>query len=459
MPPSPVDRMKQRLAALADSGPEAVEVIMRHGPVKNAHLYERNVELAEVRDPACAKNASELLAAIGADSNLETESKLTGIFTRLKDAKEPDGGWTTIDDLSDLANSGMARARVKSYCTLLMKIEEQDSRRVAEAARLSPTTVPNSSAPTADGVDKTIVIKGNKEREEERLGVMGGWLAIHVPPPATWPAQVEPHRELMLAFDSWKVATAPPSIPQLKTLVKKGRAQTVIAGRESYLLDLLTVMLALRKCYSLPMPVGYKQDKRYDRSLLEWDVYDPSDPTVATKERRPAQLSASVVDDAILVIIVALAPLSDQEQERLAESMWNSFMTQMGCLNGHTMSKAVVLTWGAESTPISTAMSTLRGQAARQEQTPRRVSYVEVDDRDRDRDRGSKGGGRDRGSPGKGAAKTIRKPTSEERKARANCDRWERTGKCADHYAGKCKERNHPQKWANVGRATYDDEA
>ena len=75
-------------------------------------------------------------------------------------------------------------------------------------------------------------------------------------------------------------------------------------------------------------------------------------------------------------------------------------------------------------------------------------------ERDDDRDRRPV---RDRERKGNGKAKS-KTEKKKEKAQRPFCQKYERTGKCAEHLRGGCRDNRHPTAWMNIGRRAAEAE-
>lgn len=428
------DRQLARLTKTRDDAPQNLEVSVSLAATDLTAVYQRWVQLAEDDDAGCLKSAGSLLAALGLSTDSDAESKT---FLAAAYAKIENVVGTFAKNLPAKDETG--RAKLKNLCLVVLQQAKMEVRLSAEAGRLSPEPAAATGAlggmvsPTESG--GVVHMKTKKDQEDDSLAKMAAFEQMHRPRAQQWPATMNPARSMYLLFDKFTVATCAPNLPQFAKLTKEGRAQTVPSGRSSTVLDLVSVMLAMRRFYSAPMPEGFKIDARYDLTMLEWKEPDPADRTKLVTLTRPAQLSGQIVDNAIVHIITALEPLSENQRIDHGDRMWNQLMTEMSLLQGYSLSRAVARVFCPESNSYLEACREVRGG-----QLPPRVEKRPVVKTLREGERAPE-------SPDK-----RRKLSKDDRRARPSCSDWEKDGRCSAFSAGNCKGKQHPGPWANIGR-------
>ena len=438
------ERQEGRLDAALKEMPASLQMLINYGATDYSKMFELMLEAAENDQKGCRKTATQLCRMLGLDS--ETRLGTTAFMTACVDKllALPSGAALGTD-------KDVLRSQMKGLLRLLLGQAEEEARALTRAGRLSPDTTPasaGSNAPGKGGEDRQLWIKDKKDREDERVAKLSKWEALH-PETHTWPAALLPSRAMVLAFDKWPVATSCPNVRKLSELIEKGRAQTVPVGRESYLLDLISVMLAMRKAYAEPMAEGFKIDKKVDLTMLEWtlDEEDPTDPSKRKTEKRPAQLSGKIVDSAILHLITALEPLTERQKVAIGDTLWNELVSEISVLNGYSLSRAVARVFSSDSRVWQDACKEERsaGRRARKTSPPE-----EEDEEITPVAKRAKGSGKGRGSP---------QPRSREHRGeRPVCPDWEKKGTCDAREAGTCGKR-HNHAWTNLGRVAFEKKA
>jgi len=434
------ERQEGRLDAALKEMPASLQMVINYGATDYSKMFELMVEVAEAEKNGCAKTATQLCRTFGLDTEKRTEEPafLIACVDRLLGSP---GGAALGRDKDAL------RSEMKGLLRVLLGQSGEEARALTKAGRLSPDTTPSSAAGKG-GEERSLVIKSQKDREDERIAKLSSWEAMH-PETHTWPAALLPSRAMVLAFDKWPVASSCPNVRRLSEIIEKGRAQTVPAGRESYLLDLISVLLAMRKAYAEPMPEGFKVDKRVDLTMLEWtlDEEDPKDPSKKKKEKRPAQLSGKIVDSAILHLITALEPLTERQKITLGDTLWNELVSEISVLNGHSLSRAVARVFSSDSRVWQDACKEERS-SGRRAPAAKTSRPEEEDEEVTPGVKRPKGGGKGRGSP-----------TPNRRRGEAPvCPEWEKTGTCDAREEGKCGKR-HNHAWTNLGRVAAEKKA
>jgi hypothetical protein len=435
------ERQEARLEAALKEMPLSLKTVVSYGATDYSKMFELLLEAAESDQAGCRKTATQLCRMLGLDTDKKMDGTafLTTCVERL--LALPNGSALGAD-------KDALRSQMKGLLRLLLGQAEEEARALTRAGRLSPDTTPSSSGSSVAGKGGEagqLWIKDKKDREDERIAKLSQWEALH-PETHTWPAALLPSRSMVLAFDKWPVAASCPNVRKLSELIEKGRAQTVPAGRESYLLDLISVMLAMRKAYAEPMPEGFKVDRKADLTMLEWtlDEDDPADPSKKKTEKRPAQLSGKIVDAAILHLITALEPLTEKQKIAIGDSLWNELVSEIAVLNGYSLSRAVARVFGSDSRVWQDACKEERSPGRR----ARKTSPPEEDDEESTPPvKRARGGGKGRGSP---------QPRG--RDQRPVCPDWEKKGTCDAKEAGKCGKR-HNHAWANLGKAAFEKKA
>ena len=399
-------------------------------------FWQRAALLCERKFPGAAVTATLVRVAILADGvkKTEHEDKLLDV---LRSVPEPEGGWDTDCDNYPAGNSSESRATCKAFVSHVLRSADAEPGRlqaIVDRATADAHGPPKGNTPRENGA---LHIKGNKERDDERVAKARAWQTTHVPAHTPWPAQVMPSRSMLLLFSEWSTNATAPEIKQLSEYIKAGRAQTQPAGRPTCRLqDMISILLAMATMYSGPCPDGCRVDPKVDTTMLEWDDGAPGGPSVVVK--RPAALSFGVVAEAIATLTVALSPLSEKQKEEHSEKIWNQVINEAATLGGRTLSHA-----------LSNAMKSRAVDNALQESAPRSTH--------RQSEAGKGGGPR----PGKKGARREESPRADRdrdakkaaKAGRDACPDWEDEGKCRAHAEGKCKDFRHPESWRGVGKA------
>jgi hypothetical protein len=144
---------------------------------------------------------------------------------------------------------------------------------------------------------------------------------------------MKPSKEAVLKFSEMVTVDAPPAIPTMEKLRTNLRAQTVPAGRDSPLCELMVMFLECALAHAGPMPAGYVVNSDIDDVGLRMD-----DGTIIT-----AKLSGRKVDELLDLLVHTLSPLAIEQQAARVALIWNEFIGEVGAMQtGQTITAAVV---------------------------------------------------------------------------------------------------------------------
>ena len=439
-------RIKDAKAACAAS----LQEICTHGLLDASPAWQLAVCLLKEKlpDTIATAGALVLLAPLSSDLKKAKNDEVDRTADELRKATEPPEGWPLGADTFPTANTAAARAMVRALAEQLHTSRHSEVGQLTHAAATPITPSAPGPAVTAAGTPsagsintQNVSIRSAAERDEERVTTCRGWYNKQTPKPPQWPNAVQPSQKLLVRFQDWKIADAPPAILPLTDYTKDCRS----AGyheRPSPLVDLISVLLAMAQMYAIPMPAGFKQDGD-DTTFLEWeeDQVDPANPTgpkIKVTVKRPACLSAAIVAEAIAFLTVALAPLSDPQQDESIGIMWGDLSAAARNLQGHTYSTAFRQAF------FSNAMrDTLRAEPA--VVTPRRPGGRRRDDDD----------GEERTSHKRRSTAELlqlREEAKRQKQGRPVCKDWEKTGACKLHDKLQHKTHKHPEKWRGSGK-------
>ena len=457
MPPPAAPTAEQRRAArVASAGIAAVERVRAacheyHGLNLKPYL-ERAVAMAEEADAGCPKTATVLLmhTEIEADYDLDDTAEVNTFLDTLRGVAASGGGAYAHTFPAD--NRTSARTRARAFIETLRVCATGEAAMFAEAGRASPAAVaatahagggpmPPGSATVSGGLaarqQQLLNIRSEKDKQADRLANLAGWISLHDPAPEQQHAILLPHKDAILAFDPYTLATSTPRLPQLIEVTRKGRLQVVPPGRASPLGDFISAFFAFGHAYAGPMPAGYSPCSE-DKTMLEFNDpdADPDSSGAYPKVRRAPALAAYAVNRAVATAWALCHPLTEDQQKAYANAAWAAISTEMTTLQGRSLTRAVIR---ALEKQLHEDTAVLARTAARA-QVPGVAGARREREREREREQ----------------RREVRpKLTSEQRQAKPLCGTWQATGRCADK--DKCqKTKRHPDQWAGLGKAKYE---
>ena len=440
-------RIKDVKAACAAS----LQEICTHGILDASPAWQLAACLLKETDPDAIATAGAmvLLAPFHSDLKKAKNDEVDRVADELRKASEPPDGWPLGADNFPAGNNAATRAMVRALAEQLHMSRHSEVGQLTHAAAAPLTVAATGPAATATGTPsagsintQNVSIRSAAERDEERVTTCRGWYNKQTPKPPQWPNSVQPSQKLLVRFQEWKIADAPPAILPLTDYTKDGRPSGY-HERPSPLVDLICVLLAMAQMYAIPMPAGFRQDSD-DTTFLEWeeeqvDPANPAGPKIKVTVRRPACLSAAILAEVIAYLTVALAPLSDPQQDESIGIMWGDLSAAARNLQGHTYSTAFRQAF------FSNAMrDTLRAEPVLA--TPRRIGG-----RRRDDDDGDERPTRKRRSSDL-QQREHREEVKRQKQERPVCKDWEKTGTCKLHDKLQHKTHKHPEKWRSTGK-------
>jgi hypothetical protein len=406
-------RLVKVLAGLDEGEPNIVGVA----------FYERAVGLFHASDadghqkPA---TANRLLYAMGLDarSKLDTDAEADTVLDALRGAAEPrdkDGNDEEFEwDLEASNDEPGYREELRRLVSMLQKIDGEDR---AKSAHGTQAPAGGPSWPATKG-EVRVTSLTTDEKRDERFAKCAEKLKLQVPAPTEFGACYQPSRGLALEFAEKKSMGAPHSLPKLDALLGKGRAQEVMAGRESALADMKSVMLGLRLAYANEMPGLGPDAYRSSDGKTRFNVEVDDGAGGKKIEKRAPVVSAHVVDEVIQIMDSALHPLSDAQVREICAEFWADFQGR-------------ALAAGMGSRPLSAALMEAASCAESVLTRAARMTRVEAST------------SRPVPKVGVGTAKD-REVGAFDVSGLAPCPTWVETGACAAHENGRrCRNYRH----------------
>ena len=339
------DSVTRREARGLEARIEAAQTVsIALGAIELSHVGKRMLSTLSAENPSRVLTATQVLILIGDDGEPWPESRWKELHASCEAAilSASDG---TVDELGDLKASSF-RIPVKGMLEVLRHLKVEERLAFLTAAQSTPVRASAAAQVGAAGVPPdnqqqlVALAKSAATKLKERLVTSKEYLSQQ--DAAYRHHTVLPSDACVGLFPEWLSGTIP-KFPTLEEVNKVGTGLGTVEGRKSPLLNLVTAFLAAARAYAAPVPeeliATYVDLAPLNSQEKPWSLLDCTVETVTAgvkataTVKRPVQLPARLVDEAIEVLIAVGSCLSKRQQKDLVLEVWSDWQRIMSTTN------------------------------------------------------------------------------------------------------------------------------
>lgn len=339
------DSVARREARALEARIEAAQTVaIALGATEVSHVGKRLLAALSADNPTRTFTATQVLILVGDDGEPWPESRWKELHALCEGGIlcESDG---TVDALGDLKSNSF-RIPVKGVLDVLRHLKGDEKIAFLIASQSTPVRASAAAqlgmgSATPDNQQQLVALaKTAATKLKERLATSKEYLTQQ--DAAYRHHTVLPSEACVGLFPEWLGGTIP-KFPTLEEVNKVGTGLGTVEGRKSPLLNLVTALLAAARAYAAPVPEelvsAYADLAPLNSQEKPWSLLDCTVETVTAgvkataTAKRPVQLPARLVDEAIEVLIAVGSCLSKRQQKDLVLEVWSDWQRIMSTTN------------------------------------------------------------------------------------------------------------------------------
>ena len=445
-----VARREARGVEARNAAAQTVAIAM--GANECSHVGKRLLSILSAENPNRVFTATQVLILIGDDGGTWPESRWKELHA-MCDAAQLSASDGTVDALGDL-KANTFRIPMLGMLDVLRHLKGEEKLVFLTAAQSTPVRASAAAQAVAGGVSPAAeqqlvaMAKTAATKLKERLATTKEY---HSQQDAAYRHHtVLPSDACVGLFPEWLTGPVP-KLPTLEEVNKAGTGLGAVEGRKSPLLNLVTALLAAARAYAAPVPEElvptYVEIQPLNSQEKPWLLLECTVETVTAgvkatgTAKRPVQLPARLVDEAIEVLIAVGSCLSKRQQKELVLEVWADWQRIMSTTNLLARSLRTATELGGSQNGLSRASALIYNDDCTVCQAWTATLGKGKGSKGKS-GKGSKGKPTGKSGGGRGGKAVVQWAATEQQPKEARCDARKGGGYCENRACGDCYSGN-----------------